>query len=70
MTNHDKYAAEYAAKRLDGSFGRGNDRVTREKQYADALLRGRLGTDRANKLIGALDEVKYGVNSYRRGYFD
>ena len=66
MTSN-KYAAEYAAQRLNNSFGVGNDRLSRDKQNADARLRGRLGVDRANKLIGALDEVKYGYNSYKRG---
>lgn len=63
----DEFAAEYAAKRLSNSFGHGNDRLSREKQNADAHLRGKLGTNEANKLIGALDEVKYGYNSYKRG---
>lgn len=61
----DNSAAEYAAKRLNNAFGHGNDRLSKEKQNADAYLRGRLGTDQANKLIGALDEVKYGYNSYK-----
>ena len=66
--NNDKYAAEYAAQRLNNSFGAGNDRLSRDKQNADAWLRGRLGADRANKIIGALDEIKYGYNSYKRGW--
>jgi hypothetical protein len=65
---NDKAAAEYASKRLGNSFGKGNDRLSRDKQWADAALRGKLGTDAANKLIGAMDEIKYGVNSYRDRY--
>lgn len=58
-------AAEYASKRLGNAFGNGNDRLSDSKKHADAVLRGKLGADRANKIIGAMDEVKYGHNSYR-----
>jgi hypothetical protein len=63
-----KYGADYAQQRLSNSFGRGNDRLSPDKQHADAKLRGQLGADAANKLIGALDEIKYGYNSYKRGW--
>ena len=63
-----KEAARYAEQRLGNSFGNGNDRLSSEKQNADARLRGRLGVDRANKIIGAMDEIKYGVNSYKRDW--
>jgi hypothetical protein len=62
------YAANYAQKRLNDSFGRGNDRLSAEKQHADAVLRGMLGSEKANRIIGAMDEIKYGVNSYKRGW--
>jgi hypothetical protein len=61
----NKVAGEYAAARLGNEFGSGNDRLDSGKQNADAVLRGKLGADRANKIIGAMDEAKYGYNSYR-----
>ena len=68
MRDWDNAAGKYAAARLSNSFGNGNDRLSREKQHADAVLRGKLGADAANKIIGAMDEIKYGYNSYKRGW--
>ena len=63
MSNN--FAGNYAEKRLNNKFGGGNDRLSRDKKDADARLRGQIGTKKANKLIGAVDEIKYGYNSYR-----
>lgn len=54
MTKND-YAGTYAEKRLSTSR---DDRCNRSKLNEDARLRGRLGTNTANKIIKAIDEIK------------
>ena len=48
-------ASQYAAKRLSSDR---DDRTSQDKIWADARLRGEVGTKRANEIIGAIDKIK------------
>ena len=55
MFRHDDHAGKYAEKRLSS---RRDDRCDRSKLDADARLRGKVGTHRANEIIKAIDDLK------------
>ena len=54
---------EYVSRRLSR---RGNDKGDRAKLNDDAMLRGKLGTRKANRLIAALDTYKTGCSPLDR----
>jgi len=49
------YAGDYAQQRLQHNR---DDRTSEAKRSADATLRGRLGPQRANEIIAAIDKIK------------
>jgi hypothetical protein len=59
MKDHEKKAVNnYLNRRAElGSIHR-NDRITTDKKMADAVLRGKLGCDRANQVIKAMDDLR------------
>lgn len=53
--NRNQATSSYVSQRL--STGR-DDRTDQQKQSSDAWLRGKLGTQQANKIIEAVDNLK------------
>lgn len=58
MFGKQDHVATYLSKRADLGKRYSNDRVTDAKKWADAELRGKLGCDRANEVIAAIDNLR------------
>ena len=57
--HHDKRAVgTYLNKRAELGQMYRNDRLSSEKRWADAELRGKLGCQRANEVIAAVDKLR------------
>lgn len=58
MFGKQDHVSAYLTKRAEIGQRHSNDRVTDAKKWADAELRGRLGCDRANDVIAAIDSLR------------